>query len=84
VYEVQLERAAERNLRRRSSENFTRMIAYMKTLGENPRPPGCRKITGSRNDWRIRVGDYRIIYEIDDNAMVIRVLRIRHRRDAYR
>jgi mRNA interferase RelE/StbE len=84
VYEVQLERAAERNLRRLSSENFTRMIAYMKALGENPRPPGCRKITGSRNDWRIRVGDYRIIYEIDDNAMVIRVLRIRHRRDAYR
>jgi mRNA interferase RelE/StbE len=84
VYEVHLERAAERDLRRLSSEDFTRIVAHVQALGEHPRPHGCRKITGSRSDWRIRVGDYRIIYEIDDNAMVVRVLRIRHRRDAYR
>lgn len=84
MYEVQLERAAERDLRRLSAEDFTRIIAHMKALGGNPRPLGCRKITGSRNDWRIRVGDYRIIYEINDNAMLVRVLRVRHRRDVYR
>jgi mRNA interferase RelE/StbE len=51
---------------------------------KNPRPQGSRKITGSKNDWRIRVGDYRIIYEIDAHAEIIRVMRIRHRKDVYR
>ena len=84
MYEVHLERAAERDLRRLSAQDFTRIVAHVQALEENPRPPSCRKIIGSRNDWRMRVVDYRVIYEIDDNAMVVRVLRIRHRRDAYR
>ena len=84
MYEVHLERAAERDLRGLSAQDFTRIVAHVKALGENQRPPSCRKIIGSRNDWRMRVGDYRVIYEIDDNAMVVRVLRIRHRRNAFR
>jgi len=53
-------------------------------LAENPKPPGCRKLIGAENDWRIRVGDYRLIYEIDDAALVVRIWRIRHRREVYR
>jgi len=53
-------------------------------LADNPRPYGCRKLTGSDRDWRIRVGDYRIVYEIDDQVREVRVMRIRHRREAYR
>ena len=71
MYEVHLEHAAEPDLRRLSAPDFTRIVAHLKALGENPRPSSCRKIIGSRNDWRIRVGDHRIIYEIDDNAMVV-------------
>ncbi len=84
VYEVYLERAAEKDLKRLTSENFYRLIQSVKALAKNPRPPGCRKISGSMNDWRIRVGDYRVIYEIDDQEKAVRVMRVRHRREAYR
>jgi mRNA interferase RelE/StbE len=60
------------------------MIAAIQALSENPRPTGCRKLTTTDNDWRIRVGDYRVIYEIDDAVQVLRVNRIRHRREVYR
>jgi len=67
---------------------FNRIIPHLKALSENPKPPGCRKITGSKSDWRIRIGDYRIIYEIDVSKKVskkvVRVMRIRHRKEAYR
>ena len=81
---VSLERAAERELKRLSVEDFQRLIDHIKRLAENPRPAGCRKITGSERDWRIRVGDYRVIYEVDDETGTVRVMRVRHRREAYR
>jgi len=59
-------------------------IAAIRALGNNPRPAGCRKLAGSKNDWRIRVGDYRVIYEITDAVWIVRVNRVRHRREAYR
>jgi mRNA interferase RelE/StbE len=84
VYEVYLERAAENDLKHLPTTTFHRIIPYIKTLAENPRPSGCRKLTGSKNDWRIRVGDYRILYEIDEKAKAVRILRVRHRREVYR
>jgi len=84
VYEVYLERHAERDLRRLSAENFRRIITRIKALADNPRPPGCRKIVGAENEWRIRVGDYRILYQIDDPSQTVRLLRVVHRRQAYR
>lgn len=84
MYEVYLERTAERDLRKLATESFQRIVAHIRALALNPRPPGCRKITGSKDDWRIRVGDYRVLYEIDDQAKVVRVMRVRHRREAYR
>ena len=61
-----------------------RVIAAIKILATNPRPPGCRKLAGSKLDWRIRVGDYRVVYEIADQIRVVRVHRVRHRREVYR
>jgi mRNA interferase RelE/StbE len=84
VYEVYLEGAAERDLRRLPEEIFRRIIPHIRSLGENPRPPGCRKLAGSENDWRIRIGDYRVVYEIDETKRAVRVFRVRHRREAYR
>jgi len=84
MYRVFLERAAERDLSRLSAEIHDRVIAAIRALGDNPRPPGCRKLVGSKNDWRIRVGDYRVIYEIADAIRVVRVNRVRHRREVYR
>ena len=84
MYRVLLERAAERDLVRLSSEIHDRVIAAIQGLATNPRPSGCRKLAGSKNDWRIRVGDYRVIYEITDAIRIVRVNRIRHRREVYR
>jgi len=84
VYEILVETHAERDLRRLEADVFRRVVDGIRALAENPRPPGCRKITGSENDWRIRVGRYRVIYEIDDAARQVRIMRVRHRREAYR
>ena len=84
MHKVYLEQAAEKGLKRLSAEDFKRVISHIKGLAEIPRPAGCRKITGSERDWRIRVGDYRIIYEIDDKAKAVRVMRVRHRREVYK
>jgi mRNA interferase RelE/StbE len=84
MYRILLERGAERDLRRLSAEMHDRGIAAIRGLAANPRPPGCRKLRGGQNDWRIRVGDYRVVYEIADDIRVVRVNRVRHRREVYR
>jgi mRNA interferase RelE/StbE len=84
VYEVYLERGAENDLKRLPTSTFDRIVRQIKTLAENPRPSGYRRITGSKNDWRIRIGDYRVLYEVNDKAKAVRVMRVRHRREAYR
>jgi mRNA interferase RelE/StbE len=84
VYEILLEQAAEKDLKKLPSEIFSRIIPKIKELAKNPKPQWSRKITGSKSDWRIRVGDYRIIYEIDAREKSINVMRIRHRKDVYR
>ncbi len=84
MYEILVERRAERDLRRLPDTIASRVSAAIRKLAATPRPVGCRKLVGSDSDWRLRVGDYRIIYEIDDEARQVRVMFIRHRREAYR
>lgn len=84
MYRVLLERVAEKDLRKLSTKLHNRTIVALQALAKHPRPSGCRKLTGADNDWRIRVGEYRVVYEIDDASQIIRVNRVRHRRDVYR
>ena len=70
MYEVYLERAAERDLKRLPKELFQKIISTIEILAENPKPLGCRRIVSTQHDWRIRVGNYRIIYEINENEQV--------------
>ena len=84
MYRVLLERAAEKDLARLSSEIHDRVITAIQALATNPRPTGCRKLAGGKHDWRIRVGDYRVVYEIADEIRIVRVNRVRHRREVYR
>ena len=84
MYRVFLERAAEKDLSRLSSEVHDRVITTIRGLAKNPRPAGCGKLAGSKHDWRIRVGDYRVVYSINDAAKVVDVSVIRHRREVYR
>ena len=84
MYEIFIERTAERDLKQLPSSQFLRIIPQIKMLAHNARPPGSRKLTGTNRDWRVRVGDYRILYEIDDKSKVVRVMRVRHRKEVYR
>jgi len=84
MYRILLERAAEKDLRRLAAGIHGRVIVTIQALARNPRPSGCRKLAGSKNDWRIRVGDYRVVYEIADEIRIVRVNRVRHRREVYR
>ena len=84
MYRVLFERGAEKDFARLSPGIHDRVIAAIQALATNPRPPGCRKLAGSKNDWRIRVGDYRVIYEIADKIRSVRINRVRHRREVYR
>ena len=84
MYEVHLERAAENDLKRLPTTTFHRIIPYIRALAENPRPSSCRKLTASKDDWRIRIGDDRVLYEIDEKTKVVRVMRVRHRCEVYR
>jgi mRNA interferase RelE/StbE len=87
MYRLEIERAGERDLKslkKSSAATFKRIVSHILTLKDNPRPPITLKITGSKNDWRLRIGDYRVIYEIDDQKRLVRIFRIKHRREAYR
>ena len=82
-YAVSILRRAQRELAQLPAEDYERVRDSIQALSENPRPPGCLKLTG-REGWRIRVGRYRVIYEIDDRRQVVIVLHIGPRRDIYR
>ena len=84
MYEVFLGNSAVRDLRRLAPKIHDRIVEEIQSLSVDPRPAGCRKLAGSENDWRIRVGEYRVIYEIADAIRVVRIHRVRHRREVYR
>jgi len=84
MYRVVVERSAEKDLRRLPLDVRFRVADALRSLANAPRPVGSRKLAGTKHDWRIRVGDYRVIYEIADTVKVVRVYRVRHRREAYR
>jgi len=81
---VELSKRAQRELRKLSSDLQERIISCLEALAENPRPPGAEKLAGEENAYRVRVGDYRILYEVRDVVLVVIVMRIGHRRDVYR
>ena len=84
MYRVILTEAAKRDLKSIPKKAYFQIAAKLRLLQNDSRPSGCRKIAGSDNDWRIRMGHYRIIYEINNDIKTISVYRIKHRKDAYR
>jgi mRNA interferase RelE/StbE len=81
-YTIQIFRRAQKELAALPQLVYPRVRDAIRELADTPRPPGCKKLAG-REGWRIRVGDYRVIYEIDDRAQSITVMHIGHRRDVY-
>lgn len=83
-YVVSFRRSAEKDMRRLDAKTQARVLRAVEPLARNPRPDGCRKLQGSEDAYRIRVGDYRVIYTVDDAVLIVAVERVRHRREAYR
>jgi mRNA interferase RelE/StbE len=83
-YTISFIRSAHHDLSRLDKKIVARIFPKIEALAIDPRPPGCRKLQGADSLWRIRVGDYRVIYSILDQELVIEIVTVRHRRDAYR
>jgi len=83
MYNIELRRKAQRALDKLPRDDLNAVIDAVKGLADNPRPKGVEKIK-SAGLWRIRQGDYRIVYIIDDSQKLVIILRIGHRREIYR
>ena len=83
-YRVEVSRLAVKELASLARPDQQRIRAAIDLLGEDPRPPGCTKLTGEQRTYRVRTGDYRIIYEIRDRRLVVQAIRSGHRRDVNR
>jgi mRNA interferase RelE/StbE len=83
TYEVRLAPAAVRQLRKLDPPGRRRVQAAIDLLTEDPRPPGSRQLIGGSGEWRVRTGDFRIIYDIRDRELLVLVVKVGHRRDVY-
>ncbi len=82
-YRVVVRKSVAKDLRGISKNDVRRILASIESLADDPRPPGSKKLSGQER-YRIRQGNYRILYEIEDDRLIICVVKVRHRRDAYR
>ncbi|MCC7089176.1 MAG: type II toxin-antitoxin system RelE/ParE family toxin [Dehalococcoidia bacterium] len=82
-YTVRIDRHAERQVRRLPPSVRERVLRAAYALADDPRPPGVRKMRGADLRYRIRVGDYRVIYEIHDNVLLVLVVEVGNRREVY-
>jgi len=84
AYSVQFKPAALRQLERLPREIQRRVAVRIEMLREDPTPAGCKRLAGMPDAWRIRIGDYRLVYQVQRHVLLVLVLKIGHRREAYR
>ena len=82
-YRIEVHESAAKEIRSLPSDVKARVISAITNLGDNPRPRGCVKLKGSNTLYRIRVGNYRVVYEVISSELMIMVTRVRHRREVY-
>jgi mRNA interferase RelE/StbE len=83
-YRVEVSATAEKQLKKLSRDDRIRVLRAIQNLAETPRPPGCRKLQGYDDVYRIRIGKYRVLYSVDGRRIIVTVLKVAHRRDVYR
>lgn len=83
-YCIVLSSAAQKSLVRLPSEIQNRITAQIAALAENPRPPGTKALQGAKGNLRIRIGDYRVVYYVEDDNFIVRVVKVGHRSEVYR
>lgn len=84
TYRIELTSSARRDLKKLPWDILRRVDAHILALAQNPYPPGAQKLEGGEDFFRVRVGDYRIVYTVEHSRLIILVIRIRHRREVYR
>jgi len=82
-YTIDIKPSARKELEKLSDGLIARLLPKIEGLAANPRPSGCKKLRGYKDLWRIRVGDYRVVYIIDDARQHLSITRIAHRQDVY-
>ncbi len=83
-FEIRWRTSTKKDLRRIPQEDITRILAAVAQLGQEPLPHGSEKLAGSDYTYRIRIGDYRVVYELPRSGGIVEIQRVRHRKDVYR
>jgi mRNA interferase RelE/StbE len=83
-YAITFARPARKELESLDRPLVNRIFPVIESLAQSPRPAKCKKLSGVQNRWRIRIGDYRVVYEIFDDDKTVDIVAVRHRREAYR
>lgn len=83
-YSIEWKTSAAKELRKLPKQIIAKVLAAITDLPANPRPSGVRKLTESENAYRIRIGDYRVVYNIFDKRLVIEIIKVRDRKEAYK
>lgn len=84
AFRVEWKKSTKKDLRRLPPATVDRVIEAVEALAENPFPHGAEKLSGSEHSYRIRLGDYRVVYEVVAEQKLVEVQRVRHRKDVYR
>ncbi len=85
MYQIVVRPSARKELRKLSAPVATAISTKIESLAQNPRPEGCKKLVNNKeNIWRVRVGDYRILYTINDEIRIVDIQHVGHRRDIYK
>lgn len=83
-YAVEFTAGAAKEIRKLDAGARKRILASIAGLAADPRPAGCKKLVGEGNGWRVRIADYRVLYEIHDDVLTVIVVRVAHRREVYK
>lgn len=83
-YKIEISLSAEKALKKIPKNDLKKIIEVIQILAINPFPEGCRKLSGEENAYRVRQGNYRVIYEVDGKKLIILVFKIGHRKDIYK
>jgi mRNA interferase RelE/StbE len=83
-YQIEWKNSAYKELQKLPRQMIPKIVTEVGNLSNNPYPQGVKKLVGSEHSYRIRIGDYRVIYEIIENKLIIEIIRVRHRKDVYK
>lgn len=83
-YKIEWKNSAYKELQKLPRPMIVKVVAAVSDLANDPFPHGVKKLVGSEYSYRIRIGDYRVVYEVFENRLIIEIVRVRHRKDVYR